>query len=61
MRTLPYDYHRCEPEAPDSNCQKCLRWANLPSQTWGERTATVLGRQNSADHDCSYIAIEEQK
>ncbi len=61
MRTLPYDYHRCEPEAPDSNCQKCLRWVDLPGQTWGPRTGIMSGRENSTDKDCTRIPTEEQK
>jgi len=60
MRTLPYDYHRCQAYAPDSNCKRCLRWSDLPGQTWGPRSPCV-GRANSTDEDCTYIPIEQQK
>ncbi len=60
MRTLPYDSHRCHPEQPDSNCRQCLRWADLPGQTWGSRT-TSTSRSNSTDEHCSYIPIKEEK
>ena len=60
MRTLPYDYHRCQARQPDDKCRECLRWADLPEQTWGPRTPCVA-RNNSADEHCTYIPIEEQK
>ena len=60
MRTLPYDSHRCQASAPDSNCKHCLRWSDLPGQTWGTRTPSV-GRANSTDENCTYIPITEEK
>lgn len=60
MRTLPYDSHRCHATQPDSNCRQCLRWADLPGQTWGPRTPST-SRSNSADENCSYIPIKEEK
>lgn len=61
MRTLPFDCHRCAPEMPDENCRKCLRWASLPGQTYGERTPTVHGRENSSSEDCTYIPAKESR
>lgn len=58
MTTLPYDYHRCKAAQPDSNCRNCLRWADLPGQTWGERTPQI-SRPNSADEGCTYIPLKE--
>ena len=60
MRTLPYDHHRCRPEQPDSNCRQCLRWADLPAQTWGPRTPST-SRPNSTDESCAYIPIAQEK
>lgn len=59
MRTLPFDNHRCAPETPDMNCRNCLRWADLPGQTYGERTPVVSGRESSISEDCTYIPAKE--
>lgn len=59
MRTLPYDYARCKPTEPDSKCKNCLRWADLPQQTWGPRTAFFVAN-NSTDEHCSYTPIKEE-
>lgn len=34
--TLPHDVARCRPDAPDDQCRSCLRWAEMPGQTFGE-------------------------
>lgn len=60
MRTLPYDYHRCQATEPDGFCRNCLRWADLPGQTCGQRTPYV-SRHNSTDEHCTYIPVEEPK
>lgn len=60
MRTLPYDFYRCYPEKPDENCRKCLRWADLPGQTWGPRTGSVMN-YNSTEEGCGYTPIKEEK
>jgi hypothetical protein len=61
QRHLPYDSHRCAPHQPDTWCKKCLRWHDLPGQTWGPRTPVAIGRNDSADERCSFIPIEEHK
>lgn len=53
---LPLDSHRCEAVQPDSYCRQCLRWADLPLQTCGERTP-FIARSNSQDEGCGYIPI----
>lgn len=53
--TLPYDYSRCLPTKPDNNCRNCLRWADMPGQTWGPRTPMVYGRVGGADPKCDRI------
>lgn len=58
MPTLPFDYARCKPVAPDDNCRKCKRWAELPGQTWGERTVVVV-TQHSRDPACIHITLSE--
>ena len=42
MKTLPYDCYRCRPNEPSAKCHECLRWADLPQQSWGPRTAVVF-------------------
>lgn len=59
MRTLPYDFCRCDAEQPDSHCKNCLRWADLPGQTWGDRTPMVEAK-NSSDDVCDYIPITKE-
>lgn len=61
MRTLPFDFYRCKPELPDANCMNCLRWADMPGQTWGERTPCVHGQENSTTENCGYTPIQEKK
>ncbi len=58
--TLPFDYHRCRPMEPDSNCKRCLRWSELPDQTWGDRTPVACGRDNSTSEDCSFIDAKQK-
>jgi hypothetical protein len=58
---LPYDRQRCAPHQPDAKCKACLRWHELPGQTWGPRTPVVLGRNDSTDERCDFIPIEEHK
>lgn len=38
MKTLPWDCWRCKPAEPSEKCTDCLRWKDLPGQTWGPRT-----------------------
>lgn len=56
---LPFDYERCQPDLPDAFCRNCKRWADHPKQTWGERTPVNYGRENSADHNCRFIKVED--
>lgn len=60
MRTLPHDYHRCHATQPDSKCRQCLRWADLPDQTWGPRTPQI-SCPNSTDESCTYIQITKDE
>jgi hypothetical protein len=59
MRTLPYDYARCKPTEPDSHCKKCLRWADLPEQTWGGQTPVFMTTNSAAD-GCEYIPVTKE-
>lgn len=52
---LPYDVSRCAPQNHDAKCQACLRWHGLPGQTWGPRTPTTIGLDNSKDAGCRFI------
>jgi hypothetical protein len=38
MRTLPFDCYRCKPTHPADKCKECLRYRDMPGQTWGPRT-----------------------
>jgi hypothetical protein len=60
MKTLPYDYARCGVKQPGEKCRNCLRWANLPEQTWGPRTPITLLLNSNSEH-CDYYPIEENK
>jgi hypothetical protein len=42
MKTLPFDCQRCKPDNPSYRCEMCLRWVDLPGQTFGPRTAYVI-------------------
>lgn len=57
---LPYDSHRCEPIKPDANCLQCLRWQDLPGQTFGPRTPVAIGRSDSRDEACTYTPVTQQ-
>ena len=54
MRTLPFDCHRCKPNIPGDKCHECLRWADLPGQTYGPRTAVVFVI-GPGETGCSFI------
>lgn len=60
VRPLPFDYHRCQADAPDSHCTNCARWVKQPWQTYGERTPMVL-RENSQSDGCDYIQASEDQ
>lgn len=53
--TLPWDCARCKPENPDAFCKRCLRWVDMPEQTFGPRTGIVYGLENSSSSDCLYL------
>lgn len=55
---LPYDYRRCQPDLPDSNCKQCQRWAKHPDQTWGPRTPFYTCA-SSGDENCAYIPVNQ--
>lgn len=59
MRTLDFDMSRCRPNRPDDTCRKCLRWADLPGQTWGGLTPVAFGWDDSTGEHCSHIPVEE--
>ena len=55
---LPYDYARCDPDRPSSDCENCKRYVNQPDQTWGPRTPVTMGLLPMSD-SCHYIKIKE--
>lgn len=57
MRTLPYDFFRCDPEPVAPMCHRCLRWKDLPEQTWGPRTAIM--KCEPAGELCEFIEVEK--
>jgi|SanBayMetagenome_1026888.scaffolds.fasta_scaffold35960_2 hypothetical protein len=59
IQFLAYDYARCAPHQPDAWCKKCLRWHELPGQTWGPRTPVAIGRDNSTHEHCDFIEAKE--
>ena len=60
MRTLPFDCHRCKPNIPGDKCHECLRWADLPGQTYGPRTAVVFVI-GPGETGCSFIEKYPEK
>lgn len=56
--TLPYDCARCKPLYPDDKCKTCERWAELPGQTFGERTA-LIAVVNSQSPECIHVDKEQ--
>ena len=58
MNQLPFDYARCKPVDPDRNCRNCKRWAELPGQTFSERTCIVV-TTNSRNPACIHITLSE--
>ena len=57
--TLPWDCSRCAPEVPGKACQDCLRWDKMPGQTYGPRTATMLGVEGPGQVGCSFLPISK--
>lgn len=60
MRTLAFDMHRCQPSRACDKCQQCLRYADMPGQTWGDRTPIAFREGSSSEH-CAFIPIEDKK
>lgn len=60
IRTLPWDCHRCKPSEPGERCQQCLRWADLPQQSWGPRTAVVFVI-GPGETGCSFVPKYEDE
>ncbi len=60
MRTLPFDCARCRPTEVAERCHQCLRWEDLPGQTWGMRTPISIGIKPDSRH-CHHTPIEEPK
>lgn len=57
MKTLPYDYFRCKPINPDSNCKNCKRWSDMQGQTANPHGQSYCTTENSSSEACSYIPI----
>jgi hypothetical protein len=56
MKTLPFDCYRCIVKYPDERCRECLRWVDLPGQTFGPRTAQ-MSVLKPGDQGCDFIPI----
>ena len=54
MKTLPWDCYRCKPAEPTEMCEQCLRWKELPGQTWGPRTPLAFVESHGAT-GCDFI------
>jgi hypothetical protein len=57
--SLPTNLFRCHPNERAPMCMDCARWADLPGQTWGQRTQTRTATPDSVM--CEYIPIAKEK
>lgn len=61
MRTLPFDFARCQPEEVDDKCKNCRRWWAHPGQTHSPFLQSYVSTKNSKDPACHYIPISLQE
>jgi hypothetical protein len=54
MKTLPWDCYRCKPAEPTETCEQCLRFKDLPGQSWGPRTP-LMTVDKFGDEGCAFV------
>jgi hypothetical protein len=57
---LAFDMARCFPMQPDEWCKQCLRWNDLPNQTFGDYQPG-FSAISSTDETCKFIPLKETK